>query len=116
MNKINEVFAINRNGITTIFSVNILGQMQSMTDIKKDTNDIKGNTDSLKKDVEIIKEDLTQIKESVTIKTGQNIERNNLSDPEESAFSELHFFAFFFKLNVMNSNFGKFGMASGHTL
>lgn len=48
MNKINEVFAINRNGITTIFFINILGQMQSMTDIKKDTKDIKGNTDSLK--------------------------------------------------------------------
>ena len=74
-----------------------------MTDIKKETKDIKGNTESLKKDIESIKErqqnfgeDLAQIKESLTKKTGQNIERNNLSDPEESAFSELYFFAFFF--------------------
>ena len=115
MNKINEVFAINRNGITTIFSVNILGQMQSMTDKKKDTKDIKRNTDSLKKDVEI-KEDLTQMKESVTKKWGKNLEKKNLFDLEESAFGELYFFVFFFELNVMNSNCEKFGMASGHTL
>ena len=109
MNKMSEVFAINRNGITKIFSTNILGQMQSVTAIKKDTEDIKGNTESLKKDIESIKErqqnfgeDLAQIRESVTKNTGQNIERNNLSDPEESAFSELYFFAFFFELNVIN--------------
>ena len=51
-----------------------------------------------------LEEDLTQIKESITKKNRQNIERNNLSDPEESAFSELYFFAFFFELNVMNSD------------
>ena len=123
MNKMSEVFAINRNGITKIFSINILGQMQSITDIKKDTKDIKGNTESLKKDIESIKqrqqnfgEDLAQIRESVTKKNRQNIERNNLSDSEESGFNELYYFAFFFELNVINSDCEKFGVASGHTL
>ena len=119
MNKMSEVFAINRNGITKIFSTNILGQMQSITAIKKDTEDIKGNTESLKKDIESIKErqqnfgeDLAQIRESVTKKPRQN----NLSDSEESGFGELYFFAFFFELNVINSDCEKFGVASGHTL
>ena len=114
MNKMSEVFAINRNGITKIFSTNILGQMQSITAIKTDTEDIKGNTESLKKDIESIKErqqnfgeDLAQIRKSVTKKPRQNI---------ESCFGELYFFAFFFELNVINSDCEKFGVASGHTL
>ena len=49
-----------------------------------------------------IKEDLTQIKEYVTKKPVENIERNNLFDPEESTFGELYLFTFCAALNVMN--------------
>lgn len=61
-----------------------------------------------------IKEDLTQIKEYFTKKPVENIERNNLFDPEESTFGELYLFAFCVALNVMNSGYEKFGVASEH--
>lgn len=61
-----------------------------------------------------IKEVLAQIKKCVTKKPVENIERNNLFDPEESTFGELYLFAFCVALNVMNSGYEKFGVASEH--
>ena len=61
-----------------------------------------------------IKEDLTQIKEYFTKKPVENIERNNLFDPEESTFGELYLFTFCVALNVMNSGYEKFRVASEH--
>ena len=90
-------------------------------DIKNDTKDIKKNTESLQEDIKIIKgrqqnleEQLRQIKKSVLEKTVENNERTNLSNTEESTFSELYSFTFFFALNVMNSVCEKFGVPSEH--
>ena len=68
------------------------------TDIKKDTESLKKNMKIVQKGQQTLKKlekDVAEIKEHVTKKSVENTERNYLSYPEESNFSELHLIGLF---------------------
>ena len=74
--------------------------------VKKDAKSIKGVAADIKKDMEknmkifqkrqqTLVKDVAEIKEHVTKKSVENTEKNYLSYPEESNFSELHLIGLF---------------------
>ena len=65
------------------------------TDIKKDTESLKKNMKIVQKRQQTLEKDVAEIKEHVTKKSVENNERNYLSYPEESNFSELHLIGLF---------------------
>ena len=65
------------------------------TDIKKDTESLKKNMKIVQKRQQTLEKDVAEIKEHVTKKSVENTERNYLSYPEESNFSELHLIGLF---------------------